>query len=82
MDELISGSQVESIIPNRESIIRNRESIILNRESNIPNRKSTRDTRGTREEHNDPQINGLVAAAAAGLAFRPMAHYMNSITLH
>ena len=52
MDELISGSEVES------------------------NRKIGR------EENTEPQINGLVAAAAAGLALRPPPHYMNSIALH
>ena len=35
-----------------------------------------------REENTEPQLNGLVAAAAAGLALRPPAHYMNSIALH
>ena len=36
----------------------------------------------SREENTEPQINGLVAAAAAGLALRPPPHYMNSIALH
>lgn len=32
-------------------------------------------------EPSEPPMNGLVAAAAAGLALRPP-HYMNSIALH
>jgi hypothetical protein len=52
--------------------------------SNEASTSTTTSRKALREENVEPQINGLVAAAAAGLTLRPTHHsYMNPIaSLH